>query len=50
MSLLGERVWWLPRSLDRVIPDVDIEGAALERETHTDPPTTVALPAPVPSR
>jgi putative drug exporter of the RND superfamily len=31
MTLLGRRAWWLPRWLDRVLPDVDIEGAALER-------------------
>ncbi|RIK16253.1 MAG: RND transporter, partial [Acidobacteria bacterium] len=32
MSLLGERAWWLPRRLDRVLPDVDVEGARLERQ------------------
>jgi RND superfamily putative drug exporter len=26
MSILGERAWWLPRWLDRVLPDVHIEG------------------------
>ena len=31
MTLLGARAWWLPRWLDRVIPNLDIEGAALER-------------------
>ena len=31
MSLMGARAWWLPKWLDRVIPNVDIEGAALER-------------------
>ena len=31
MTLLGARAWWLPRRLDRLIPDLDIEGAALER-------------------
>ncbi|WP_022925210.1 MMPL family transporter [Serinicoccus marinus] len=31
MSLLGERAWWLPRWLDRILPDVDVEGAQLER-------------------
>jgi RND superfamily putative drug exporter len=31
MSLLGDRAWWLPRRLGRVLPDVDIEGKALER-------------------
>jgi RND superfamily putative drug exporter len=28
---LGKSAWWLPRWLDRALPDVDIEGAALER-------------------
>lgn len=32
MTILGERAWWIPRWLDRVLPDVDIEGAALERD------------------
>jgi RND superfamily putative drug exporter len=31
MTLLGHRAWWLPRWLDRLIPNLDIEGAALER-------------------
>jgi putative drug exporter of the RND superfamily len=31
MHLAGDWAWWLPRWLDRVIPDVDVEGAALER-------------------
>jgi RND superfamily putative drug exporter len=26
MVLLGERVWWLPRRLDRVLPHISIEG------------------------
>jgi RND superfamily putative drug exporter len=30
LSLLGDRAWWLPRWLDRRLPDVDIEGAQLE--------------------
>jgi RND superfamily putative drug exporter len=33
MHLLGGAAWWLPKWLDRVLPNVDIEGAALER-TH----------------
>lgn len=32
MRLLGDRAWWLPRWLDKVMPDVDVEGAALERK------------------
>ncbi|HTI20643.1 MAG TPA: MMPL family transporter [Kutzneria sp.] len=31
MHLTGKAVWWLPRWLDRVLPNVDVEGAALER-------------------
>ncbi|RKN37766.1 MMPL family transporter [Streptomyces hoynatensis] len=31
MGLLGERAWWLPRWLDRILPNVDVEGASLER-------------------
>jgi RND superfamily putative drug exporter len=31
MTLLGERAWWLPRWLDRLLPHVDVEGRALER-------------------
>ena len=41
MTLLGKSAWWLPRWLDQIIPNVDIEGAALEKVgTH-------AAPAPV---
>jgi hypothetical protein len=28
MELLGDRNWWLPRWLDRLIPDIDVEGKA----------------------
>lgn len=31
MHLLGEKAWWLPAWLDRLLPDVDVEGAKLER-------------------
>jgi RND superfamily putative drug exporter len=31
LSLVGDRAWWLPAWLDRVLPHVDIEGSALER-------------------
>jgi uncharacterized membrane protein YdfJ with MMPL/SSD domain len=29
MALLGHRAWKLPRRLERVVPDVDIEGESL---------------------
>lgn len=31
MSMLGDRAWWLPRRLGRVLPDLDIEGEQLNR-------------------
>ncbi|MGV1006002.1 MAG: MMPL family transporter [Candidatus Nanopelagicales bacterium] len=34
MHLVGERAWWLPNWLDRILPNVDVEGAALERRHH----------------
>ncbi|MBO3731659.1 MMPL family transporter [Glycomyces niveus] len=43
MHLFGEKVWWLPKWLDRLLPDVDVEGAALERRhPHVEPKETVA--------
>lgn len=31
MHLLGRSAWWLPKWLDRILPNVDVEGAGLER-------------------
>jgi len=31
LYLLGDRAWWLPRWLDRLLPDVDVEGEKLDR-------------------
>ena len=31
MYLLGGKAWWLPRWLDRILPDVDVEGAKLRK-------------------
>jgi RND superfamily putative drug exporter len=33
MHLLGRAAWWMPKWLDRILPDVDVEGASLERPT-----------------
>ena len=32
LVLLGRHAWWLPRALDRRLPEVDVEGAALHRK------------------
>ncbi|TDC78028.1 MMPL family transporter [Streptomyces hainanensis] len=31
LALTGRAAWWLPRWLDRVLPDLDVEGARLDR-------------------
>ncbi len=31
LSLLGRAAWWLPRPLDRLLPDVDVDGEGLAR-------------------
>jgi putative drug exporter of the RND superfamily len=31
MALLGRRAWALPRRLERIVPEVDIEGERLAR-------------------
>ena len=31
MALLGERAWWLPRRLERLLPRVDVEGEQLRK-------------------
>ncbi|WP_328607665.1 MMPL family transporter [Amycolatopsis sp. NBC_00345] len=32
MSLLGRGAWWLPRWLDRILPNVDVEGEGLTKK------------------
>jgi uncharacterized membrane protein YdfJ with MMPL/SSD domain len=29
MVLLGKRAWWMPKRLERIVPEVDIEGEAV---------------------
>ncbi|MEU3184397.1 MMPL family transporter [Streptomyces sp. NPDC006923] len=31
LALLGDKAWWLPRWLDRALPNVDVEGEALRK-------------------
>ena len=31
LTLLGDKAWWLPRWLDRLLPNVDIEGEGLAK-------------------
>ena len=36
MTILGDRAWWLPKWLDRVLPNLQLEGG-------TQPPEQVSL-------
>ncbi|MDX2936477.1 MMPL family transporter [Streptomyces ipomoeae] len=46
LTLLGDRAWWLPKWLDRMLPHVDVEGEALNRGPEADPaPARTAEPA-----
>ena len=48
MELLGDRNWWLPAWLDRLLPKFSIEGhAPVSRETG--PVAPAQDPAPVPT-
>jgi RND superfamily putative drug exporter len=45
MTLLGRHAWWLPHWLDRRMPNLDIEGTALERRPGRRPMTTESAPS-----
>lgn len=36
LHLLGEAAWWFPRWLDKLIPDLDVEGTQLETSHQKD--------------
>ncbi|WP_436738408.1 MMPL family transporter [Streptomyces sp. BBFR102] len=36
LALLGQRAWWLPRWLDRALPDFDVEGDKLRKKLDAD--------------
>ncbi|GAB2549692.1 MMPL family transporter [Nocardia heshunensis] len=38
LALLGDKAWWLPRWLDKILPNVDVEGESLaRREPEKEP-------------
>ncbi|GAA1533931.1 MMPL family transporter [Actinomadura kijaniata] len=47
MALLGRSAWWLPRWLDRLLPDVDVEG---EKLRHALPGAAEDEPVPAAAR
>ncbi|WP_412077751.1 MMPL family transporter [Streptomyces xanthophaeus] len=36
LALLGHKAWWLPKWLDRLLPNVDVEGESLRRHLADD--------------
>ncbi|WP_405663513.1 MMPL family transporter [Streptomyces sp. NBC_01166] len=38
LALLGRRAWWLPRWLDRALPNVDVEGEGLRKDLSAGGP------------
>ncbi|MFF3373731.1 MMPL family transporter [Streptomyces sp. NPDC002680] len=37
LTLLGHRAWWLPKWLDKALPDVDVEGEQLTKQLSESP-------------
>jgi RND superfamily putative drug exporter len=44
MAVLGERAWWMPNWLDRILPRIDVEGENLRTQ---EPEPVVKEPQPV---
>ncbi|MGW7437952.1 MMPL family transporter [Streptomyces sp. NPDC054849] len=37
LALLGHKAWWLPKWLDRILPNVDVEGESLRKHLSGSP-------------
>ena len=46
MSLLGRHAWWIPRWLDRITPNLDIEGTTHLARTNQQQPTPASTATP----
>ncbi|MGM0385904.1 MAG: MMPL family transporter, partial [Actinomycetota bacterium] len=48
LHLAGDKAWWLPKWLDRILPDLDLEGARLEiAPAPTEPRAATPAPSPL---
>lgn len=45
MYLLGKKAWWFPKWLDKIIPDLDVEGTKLEEEAERENAADATYPA-----
>jgi putative drug exporter of the RND superfamily len=43
MELLGDRNWWLPRWLDRILPRIDVEGTGHDTVDEIEEPVKVEI-------
>jgi len=41
MSMFGDKIWWLPKWLDKLLPDLDIEGEKLLQELDKEEKTKI---------
>lgn len=48
LALAGSHAWWLPAWLDKVLPDLDIEGTSLQKDSPAYSPAHSEEPQPVP--
>ena len=48
MSLLGRHAWWMPKWLDRITPNLDIEGSEHLARVAQEEQAALAGPAPAP--
>ncbi|MEV6557187.1 MMPL family transporter [Nocardia sp. NPDC051756] len=47
LALMGEWAWWMPKWLDKIVPDIDVEGAKLFALRGQPTPGETKLPADV---
>jgi RND superfamily putative drug exporter len=46
LALLGKWAWWMPAWLDRILPDIDVEGTKLrELQQRAKTPAVESEPA-----
>ncbi|MFD3706427.1 MMPL family transporter [Nocardia sp. NPDC058658] len=47
LVIMGKWSWWMPKWLDRIVPDIDVEGAKLEELRNQNAVTMVKQPVSV---
>ncbi|MDN0200144.1 MMPL family transporter [Streptomyces sp. S.PNR 29] len=50
LALLGKAAWWLPKWLDRALPNVDVEGEGLRAQANPEVASIEREPTPAPVR